>query len=74
TTTQDANMKTISQDIVAHGIAEPVYPWDISLAMGTAIESGMKGTASVDAALKTANDAINSTIQKQQLKGTAPQS
>ncbi|MBN9328594.1 MAG: ABC transporter substrate-binding protein [Cellulomonas sp. 73-145] len=73
-TTQDANMKTISDDIVAHGIAEPAYPWDISLAMGTAIESGMKGTASVDAALKTANDSINSTIQKQQLKGTAPQS
>lgn len=73
-TTQDANMKTISQDIVAHGIAEPVYPWDISLAMGTAIEASMKGTASVDAALRTANDAINSTIQKQQLKGTAPQS
>ncbi|OJV80901.1 MAG: ABC transporter substrate-binding protein [Cellulomonas sp. 73-92] len=73
-TKQDANMKTISEDIVAHGIAEPQYPWDISLAMGTAIEAGMKGTASVDAALKTANDSINSTIQKQQLKGTAPQS
>ncbi len=73
-TKQDAAMQTISNDIVAHGVAEPITPWDISLAMGTAIEATMKGTASVDDALKTANDAINSTIEKQQLKGTAPQS
>ncbi|MCL2463788.1 MAG: extracellular solute-binding protein [Micrococcales bacterium] len=71
-TTQDAAMQTISKDIVAYGIAEPIYPWDIALAMGTAIEATMKGTSTVDAALKTANDSINKTIQQQGLAGTNP--
>lgn len=68
----DPFMKVISEKIVPNGKQEPGYPGDISLAMGTAIESAMKGNATIPAALKTANDAINSVIKKQSLAGTGP--
>jgi multiple sugar transport system substrate-binding protein len=66
----DPFMKVIATKIVPFGRHEPGYPWDISLAMGTAIESAMKGNASIDDALKTANNAINDVIKKQALAGT----
>jgi multiple sugar transport system substrate-binding protein len=68
----DPFMKTISEKVVPYGKAEPGYPWDIALAMGTAIESAMKNVASVDDSLATANAAINDVIEKQHLAGTAP--
>jgi multiple sugar transport system substrate-binding protein len=68
----DPFMQIISKDVVPYGKQEASYPWDISLAMGTAIESAMKGNASTDDSLKTADAAINDVIQKQQLKGTEP--
>ena len=43
----DPFMKIISEKVVPYGKAEPAYPWDISLAFGTAIESAMKGSADV---------------------------
>lgn len=67
---KDPFMKIISSKIVPYGRHEPGYPWDIALAMGTAIESAMKNNASIDSALKTANDSINRTIQTQGLAGT----
>ena len=66
----DPFMKIISTKIVPFGKHEPGYPWDISFAMGTAIESAMKNTASVTDALKTAQQSINRTIQTQGLAGT----
>jgi len=66
---KDPFMKIISEKIVPYGRQEPKFPWDISFAMGTAIESAMKGKQSVADALKTANDTINSVIQKQDLAG-----
>ncbi len=70
----DPFMAIISNDIVAYGKAEPGYPWDISLAMGTAIESTMKGAASAEDSLKDAVASQNDVIAKQKLAGTAPQS
>lgn len=70
--TSDPFMKIISEKVVPNGKQEPAYPWDISLAFGTAIESAMKGKADVAASLKTADDAINDVIKKQSLAGTAP--
>ena len=70
--TSDPFMKIISDKVVPYGKAEPAYPWDISLAFGTAIESAMKGTSDVPAALKKADAAINDVIKKQSLAGTAP--
>jgi multiple sugar transport system substrate-binding protein len=66
----DPFMKIISTKVVPYGRHEPGYPWDISFAMGTAIESAMKGNASITDALKTANNTINDVIKKQALAGT----
>jgi multiple sugar transport system substrate-binding protein len=68
----DPFMQIIADKVVPVGKAEPDYPWDISLAMGTAIESAMKGNAPVDAAMQTADKAIGVVIQKQGLAGTQP--
>lgn len=68
----DPFMKIISEQVVPNGKQEPGYPWDISLAFGTGIESAMKGSADVPTSMKTADDAINDVIQKQSLAGTAP--
>lgn len=62
----------IVDDIAPTAIPEPTYPWDVSLAVGTAMESVMKGAASTDAAIKTAEDAIKKVIQQQDLPSKAP--
>ena len=62
----------IVNDIAPTAIPEPTYPWDVSLAVGTAVEAGMKGAASIDDALKTASDAIQTVIEKNDLPSTAP--
>jgi multiple sugar transport system substrate-binding protein len=67
----DPFMAVISDQVVPYGQAEPAYPYDIALAMGTALESAMKGTKDVDGSLQTADDAINDIIEKQKLAGTA---
>lgn len=59
-------------DIAPTAIPEPLYPWDVSLAVGTAMESVMKGAASPDDAIKTAEDAIKKVIQQQDLPSKAP--
>lgn len=65
----DPFMKVVSDKVVPYGKPEPGYPFDISLAMGTAIESAMKGNADPASALKKANDTIGSVIEKQGLAG-----
>lgn len=61
----------IAEKIVPYSKPEPIYPWDISLAFGTAIESAMKGT-DVDKALAKAEKDINDFITKNKLAGTNP--
>jgi len=68
----DPFMKIISDKVVAYGKQEPGYPWDVALAFGTAIESAMKGSDTVEGSLATADAAINDVIAKQGLAGTAP--
>jgi multiple sugar transport system substrate-binding protein len=68
----DPFMAIISEKVVPFGKAEPGYPWDVSIAMGTAIESAMKGVSDVEAALQGANDAITDVIDKQELAGKGP--
>nr|WP_314844492.1 extracellular solute-binding protein [uncultured Microbacterium sp.] len=62
----------IVDDIAPSAIPEPRYPWDVSLAVGTAMESVMKGSASPDDAIKTANDAIKTVIDRDGLADKAP--
>ncbi|HZX01926.1 ABC transporter substrate-binding protein [Kribbella sp.] len=70
--TSDPFMKIISEKVVATGKAEPAYPFDISLAFATAIESVMKGKSDIPTATQKASDAIDRVIKQQHLKGTAP--
>lgn len=62
----------IVNDIAPTAIPEPTYPWDVSLAVGTALESAMKGSASVDDAIKTAGQAIQTVIDRDSLADKAP--
>lgn len=63
--------KLIAEKVIPTAKAEPNYPWDISFAFATAIESAMKGE-SVDKALQKAEKDINDIIEKQKLAGTNP--
>ena len=64
----DAPWSTVvTNDIAPTAIPEPTYPWDVSLAVGTAMEAGMKGASSIDDALKTASSAITTVIERENL-------
>ena len=67
----NTSLATVTKDILPYAKPEPAYPWDISLAMGTAIEKSMRG-GDIDAALAEADATINDVIAKQSLAGTAP--
>lgn len=60
---------TIQEEIVPFAQAEPVYPWNVSLAMGEAIEAAMQGTP-VDEALATASGKIQTEIDNSGLAGS----
>ena len=62
----------VTNDIAPTAIPEPTYPWDVSLAVGTAMEAGMKGASSIDDALKTATDAIKTVVEREKLPEKAP--
>lgn len=65
--------KVVVDQIAPTAITELAYPWDVSLAVGTAMEKVMKGAASPDAAVKTADDSIMTVIERQDLPSKAPQ-
>jgi multiple sugar transport system substrate-binding protein len=60
---------TIAADVVPYAQGEPTYPWDVSLAMGEAIEAVMFGGVSVDDALADANDKIQAAIDNHGIAG-----
>lgn len=64
-------LSVVTSDILPYAKPEPAYPWDISLAMGTAIEKSMRG-GNIDEALAEANATIDTVIAQQGLAGTAP--
>ncbi|WP_353112894.1 extracellular solute-binding protein [Microbacterium sp.] len=64
--------KVVINDIAPTAIPEPTYPWDVSLAVGTAMESVMKGAATPDAAIATAEKAIQTVIDRDKLSEKAP--
>lgn len=63
----------VAEKVIPYAKAEPIYPWDISFALSTGIESAMKGT-SVDKAIAKAEKDINDFITKSKLAGTNPKS
>lgn len=62
----------VTNQIAPKAIPEPTYPWDISLAVGTAMESVMKGAAQPAAAIATATAAIDKVIKRDNLPSKAP--
>ena len=62
----------IATEIAPDAISEPTYPWDVSLAVGTAMESVMNGASSVDDAISTAEQAIQTVIDRDGLPEKAP--
>lgn len=68
---KDAWRALIAEKVIPYAKAEPIYPWDISFALSTGIESAMKGT-SVDKAIEKAEKDINDYIAKNKLAGTNP--
>lgn len=68
----DPIVQTISNDVVSYAKHEPAYPFDISMAIGTAIETAMKTDTDLGAAFQTADDSINDVIAKQSLAGANP--
>jgi multiple sugar transport system substrate-binding protein len=68
---QDAVRKLIAEKIVPYSVSEPIYPWDVSFAVGSAIERAVKGQdpqASLDQLVKELNDYI----KKQDLPSKNP--
>lgn len=61
----------IAEKIIPNSKAEPLYPWDISMAVSTGIESAMRGT-DVDKAIEKAEKTINDFIANNKLAGTNP--
>lgn len=62
----------IVNEVAPDAIPEPTFPWDVSLAVGTAMESVMKGTAGADAAIATAEREIQTVIDREDLPAKAP--
>jgi multiple sugar transport system substrate-binding protein len=61
----------IQEEVVPYAEAEPAYPWNVSLAMGEAIEEAMQGMP-VDQALAEANAKIEAEIANSDLAGNNP--
>ena len=62
---------TVQEEVVPFAEAEPTYPFNVSLAMGEAIEEAMQGTP-VNEALAGANTKIEREIEASGLCGTGP--
>ncbi|MGV8845783.1 ABC transporter substrate-binding protein [Tessaracoccus sp.] len=65
-------VKVITDEIAPTAIPEPSYPWDVSVAVGTAIEAGMKGASPIDVALTTATKSIQTVVDREGLAAKAP--
>lgn len=61
----------VSDEIAPASIESPSYPWDVSLAMGVALEKGMNGEDPAKV-LEEANSAIQRIIDREELAGKAP--
>lgn len=69
----DEWMKTISKDIIPNAIAEPIYAWDISAQMLTAIGEVVTAGVSPQDALQNAADQINLFIKNNDYANKKPQ-
>lgn len=68
----DEWMQTISREIIPHGIAEPIYAWDISAQVLTAIGQVVTAGVSAQEALKAAAEQINQYIKNNDYASKKP--
>ena len=68
----DAWYNLISKKVVPYSLPEPVYPWDISASLATAIDNVVINGMSVNDALAQSEQEINAVIQKDSLAGANP--
>ncbi|MEX2104483.1 MAG: extracellular solute-binding protein [Bacilli bacterium] len=68
----DEWQKLISEKIIAYATSEPLYPWEISLAFGSAVERVLLSGQDPMESLKEAEKEINGIIKTQGLAGTNP--
>lgn len=69
----DEWMQTISRDIIPNAIAEPIYTWDISAQLLTAIGEVVTAGLSPEEALQNAADQINQYIKNNDYASKKPQ-
>ena len=69
----DEWMQIISSQIIPHSISEPLYAWDVSANMLTAMGEVIVNGATPEEALKAAADAINQFIQNNDYSNKKPQ-
>ena len=69
----DEWMQVISSQIIPHSISEPLYAWDVSANMLTAMGEVIVNGATPQEALKAAADAINQFIQNNDYSTKKPQ-
>ena len=69
----DEWMQIVSSEIVPNGVAEPIYAWDISAHMLTAIGEVVTNGSTAEDALAGAADAINLYIQNNDYASKKPQ-
>lgn len=62
----------VINDVASHAIAEPVYPWDISVSVQLMFENVFMHTMSMEEATQTCIDSINKIIADQNLAGMNP--
>lgn len=59
--------QVITEDVVPYTIGEPLYPWDVNVSMGLAIQQSMMGDVAPADALTEANSTIEQIIEREDL-------
>src|SRR5699024_6381422 len=59
--------QVITEDVVPYTIGEPLYPWDVNVAMGLAIQRSMMEDVPPADALAEANATIEQIIEREDL-------
>src|SRR5699024_1097425 len=59
--------EVITEDVVPYTIGEPLYPWDVNVAMGLAIQQSMMGDVAPADALAEADATIEQIIEREDL-------
>jgi len=68
----DPWMKTVAEQVIPYTIGEPIYAWDISMAVSGAMESAVINKLTAEQALAKAAESINTFIANNDYKNAKP--